>query len=422
MGMSDGEVDKDAIIMNRTPNSATLVSSTATSNGDDAGRQLRIYSLSEFQVQLSEEMRSKLQSQYLDDDKAVSKILKAMKHSPSQTICRVNKLLSTREEVLAELKSYLLGDSSAEIAKSNSADQLSKVLITEHEIFDDVVVISEESNKMDNNSTMPPLYQSSIPLQNDAKPGTDSKVLFDHWPSRKTNGWPMTHRVVICDRFCGEAILRGSDIFMKGVLVADRGIKANEEVAVYAEIPILRTKKSNGKAKKLKKISRGLVLERYEEGQCVFLGLGIAQCSRQDMFRLEKGVGVKMCCNDPSKRVQPFYAPPLSGILENKMMLQNLPSIMVGHVLNPQRNEVILDMCCAPGGKSAHLASLVGSDDNTTIVSCDKSCKKLLEVKTFFESLNAKCITPLNLDTTKCCIEEGEAEKKSVKGVSFRKS
>jgi 16S rRNA C967 or C1407 C5-methylase (RsmB/RsmF family) len=48
------------------------------------------------------------------------------------------------------------------------------------------------------------------------------------------------------------------------------------------------------------------------------------------------------------------------------MMLQNLPSILVAHALNPQPRDIILDMCAAPGGKTAHLASLV--DNQATIV------------------------------------------------------
>ena len=92
--------------------------------------------------------------------------------------------------------------------------------------------------------------------------------------------------------------------------------------------------------------------------------------------------------------------PPLSGVLTDKMMLQNLPSVLVGHTLDPQPKDTILDMCAAPGGKSAHLASLV--KNKATIVSCDKSRKKVLATKELFSRLGASCITPLVLDATKC--------------------
>lgn len=44
----------------------------------------------------------------------------------------------------------------------------------------------------------------------------------------------------------------------------------------------------------------------------------------------------------------------------NLALLQNLPSILCGHVLSPQQNEIILDMCAAPGNKTSHLAMLMG--------------------------------------------------------------
>eukprot|EP00529_Nitzschia_sp_RCC80_P027057 CAMPEP_0113522142 /NCGR_PEP_ID=MMETSP0014_2-20120614/45032_1 /TAXON_ID=2857 /ORGANISM="Nitzschia sp." /LENGTH=284 /DNA_ID=CAMNT_0000420181 /DNA_START=47 /DNA_END=901 /DNA_ORIENTATION=+ /assembly_acc=CAM_ASM_000159 len=82
------------------------------------------------------------------------------------------------------------------------------------------------------------------------------------------------------------------------------------------------------------------------------------------------------------------------------MMLQNLPSVLVAHTLNPQPNDVILDMCAAPGGKTSHLASLVNND--ATIVACDKSRKKIVLARDTFKRFGATCIVPLALDTTKC--------------------
>ena len=41
--------------------------------------------------------------------------------------------------------------------------------------------------------------------------------------------------------------------------------------------------------------------------------------------------------------------PSLSGVLPQLLFLQNLPSVVVGHVLNPQPGEAVLDMCAAPG-------------------------------------------------------------------------
>ena len=61
----------------------------------------------------------------------------------------------------------------------------------------------------------------------------------------------------------------------------------------------------------------------------------------------------------------PLYScPSLSGVLPHLLYLQNLPSVVVGHVLGPCPGEIILDMCAAPG-----LSSI------PTIWHCKKGCE-----------------------------------------------
>ena len=48
--------------------------------------------------------------------------------------------------------------------------------------------------------------------------------------------------------------------------------------------------------------------------------------------------------------VDPLYAAPsLNSELSDIVFTQNLPSIVVSHVLDPQPGETILDMCSSPG-------------------------------------------------------------------------
>lgn len=49
--------------------------------------------------------------------------------------------------------------------------------------------------------------------------------------------------------------------------------------------------------------------------------------------------------------------------------LQNLPSVVVGHVLGPRPGERVLDMCAAPGGKTCHIAALMG-DQVVGLLNC----------------------------------------------------
>lgn len=72
-------------------------------------------------------------------------------------------------------------------------------------------------------------------------------------------------------------------------------------------------------------------------------GKGIAQFSRQNMFKETSGIGVAM--TDRVFRLQPCH-----GMLPGLGMLQNLPSAVVAHVLAPPPGSQVLDMCASPGG------------------------------------------------------------------------
>ncbi len=50
-----------------------------------------------------------------------------------------------------------------------------------------------------------------------------------------------------------------------------------------------------------------------------------------------------------------YYIPSLDRLNESCFYLQNLPSIICAKVVDPKENEIILDMCAAPGGKTTHL-------------------------------------------------------------------
>lgn len=47
------------------------------------------------------------------------------------------------------------------------------------------------------------------------------------------------------------------------------------------------------------------------------------------------------------------------------VLLQNLPSIACGWVVDAQPNEYILDMCAAPGNKTTHLAEMSDNQVST---------------------------------------------------------
>lgn len=107
--------------------------------------------------------------------------------------------------------------------------------------------------------------------------------------------------------------------------------------------------------------------------------------------------------------------PPLNGILIDKLMLQNLPSAIVVHALDPQQGDVILDMCSAPGGKTSHIASLIGNDG--LVIACEKGKKKMIQAREFFLTMGASCIVPVATDSTKLLLSESTQKRLSPKEI-----
>lgn len=91
------------------------------------------------------------------------------------------------------------------------------------------------------------------------------------------------------------------------------------------------------------------------------------------------------------------YIPPGHG------MLQNLPSIVCGHVLGPKSGETILDMCAAPGNKTTHLAELMC--DTGRLVALDKTPNKLKLLSSKIEEFDVKCVECFAFDSTKALDE-----------------
>jgi len=290
---------------------------------------------------LDQEVKYLLSSQYGDDH--LHRILNNLKLPPSYASVRVNTLLINAEDAKEELMQALAkGGGGCETCFN----------VEFHDVLKDCLLL--RGNPV------------SGPLRHNLG----------------CEGEPLS--MILVDRLCGEAVLRGSDIFVTGILGAQKGMRRGDRCSIYAHV-------GGGGA------FRGMTVESYESA-CIFLGEGIAEVSRSDIFRLPNGIGVKV-----SRTVGPRL-PPLNGLMNGKILMQNIPSIVVPNVLDPRPGDVVLDMCSAPGGKTTHIAALM--ENRGLLVACEKSKNKMMVARKRFHKMNASVVIPLVLDSTKMVIED----------------
>lgn len=90
---------------------------------------------------------------------------------------------------------------------------------------------------------------------------------------------------------------------------------------------------------------------------CYILGNGKLLMNPFEIFHSKrKGVAVKM-----DEAI--YRGPSLNDIDSESFFVQNYPSMVVAHVLQPQSGEKILDMCAAPGKKNFHFNSIFRRKD-----------------------------------------------------------
>ncbi|KAM9671886.1 tRNA (cytosine(72)-C(5))-methyltransferase NSUN6 isoform 1-T1 [Trichechus inunguis] len=190
---------------------------------------------------------------------------------------------------------------------------------------------------------------------------------------------------------CGNAVLRGAHVYVPGIVSASKFMKAGDVISVYSDI--------KGKCKKGAK--------EFDETK-IFLGNGISELSRKELFSglpELKGIGIRM--------TEPVYlSPSFDNVLPGYLFLQNLPSAVVAHVLNPQPGEKILDLCAAPGGKTTHIAALM--HDQGEVIALDKVSNKVEKIRQNALLLGLNSIRAFCFDGTKALklemVEDTEGE------------
>jgi predicted ribosome-associated RNA-binding protein Tma20 len=356
-----------------------------------------ILSLDEWKVPIHDDVATVL----AESGDEIDAVLANMKRPPGETTCRIvggvvpmdpdpgSSATNRLEEAMATIRRTLQPWLVARTIMDN------EVTIALHPVLQDVVTI-----RIDPDPTVR-RTKTSLVSSHLRRPADDSSQ----------SGWPIDYKVIIVDRLTGEAILRGSHVYVRGVQAASSTVHVNERVAVYAAVVINEDH--------CPILLRGLQVSQYT-GTCIFCGIGTAKKSRGDMFTHQSGLAVEMIDS-----VGSALLPPKSALMEiennessnyhhdhNKnattIMLQNLPSCLVATALasTVTPGQVVLDMCACPGGKTSHLASFLLDKKGCHIVACDRSRKKIQAAQDLFRRHGlADMITCLALDSRKAVLQ-----------------
>ncbi|XP_059052886.1 tRNA (cytosine(72)-C(5))-methyltransferase NSUN6 [Achroia grisella] len=205
-------------------------------------------------------------------------------------------------------------------------------------------------------------------------------LILEQW-SNDIN-FEKTEKEVIVDVSCAAAVLRGAHVFAPGVMGLPANLHIDERVDIYGDM--------DGQCK------RGLKIT-YDHKK-MYVGTGYLKMLRSDLY--DKGVhpsGIAVETLLPVSRL-----PVINESFFNKgeILLQNLPSIVCGWVVNAQPNECILDMCAAPGNKTTHLAEM--SNNQAFIIAIDKTTQKVDRIREKCESHGITCVHAYAFDSTKC--------------------
>jgi 16S rRNA (cytosine967-C5)-methyltransferase len=80
----------------------------------------------------------------------------------------------------------------------------------------------------------------------------------------------------------------------------------------------------------------------------------------------------------------------LPGFNEGWWTVQDSSAQLVSHLLDPQVGDVVIDACAAPGGKTTHIAELMG--DEGRIWACDRAASRLRKLRENAQRLQLRSI------------------------------
>ena len=170
--------------------------------------------------------------------------------------------------------------------------------------------------------------------------------------------------------------MQGSNIFVKGIQSMERTCTKGERVCIV--VNICNTNLPRGSdldCMMVKTCTFNLFAFVVALSARVFWNSLAAKCFPWNpVWQSIKSIALPVFFHHYIVRIVDL--PPLES-LPNDFLMQNFPSLITSHILDPQPGDSILDCCAAPGNKWSHLCMLM--QDKGLVLGMDRSRKKAID-------------------------------------------
>ena len=145
------------------------------------------------------------------------------------------------------------------------------------------------------------------------------------------------------------------------------------------------------------------LLEANSDRPNIYIRVNTLKTSRDELIEKLKKQGIS--CSKVNGIDEAIMVQNLKNIESNKLFkegyftIQDISSMLVGKVANPEENSIVLDICSAPGGKTTHLATLMNNTGK--VIARDVFEHKLKLINNSVNRLGLKNVKVENFDALK---------------------